>query len=314
MNSSLASRLTKAASKQTYYTIRFLVDRPRREDAYRAYAYFRWVDDVLDGEAPRGAASAVFGRFERQHFLERQQSLLDRTLRGEAPRDLDPHEAMLVELVRNAEFTDSGLEPYLRHMMLVMDFDVRRRGRIVSQAELDDYTRWLAIAVTEAMHHFIGHGAAAPHDETRYLAVSGAHILHMLRDTYADARAGYFNVPRELLEAQSIAPEDFHSDAYRTWVESRVQLARACLDAGVAYFARVQNARHRLAGLAYIARFEWLTETIERDEFRLRPRYGERSSLAIGLRMSWHVICWMIGLRRTIVPAMPVASAQGNGR
>jgi phytoene/squalene synthetase len=217
MKPSLASQLTKAASKQTYYTIRFLVDRPRREDAYRAYAYFRWVDDVLDAEGPRGAASAVVGRLERQRFLDRQRTLLDRTLRGEAPRDIDPHEAMLVELVRNAESTDRGLEAYLRHMMLVMDFDVRRRGRIVSQAQLDDYTRWLAIAVTEAMHHFIGHGAAAPHDETRYLAVSGAHILHMLRDTYADARAGYFNVPRELLEAQSIAPEDFHSDAYRAW-------------------------------------------------------------------------------------------------
>jgi phytoene/squalene synthetase len=141
MNSSLASRLTKAASKQTYYTIRFLVDRPRREDAYRAYAYFRWVDDVLDADAPSGAAPADAGRFERQRFLERQRTLLDRTLRGEVPRDIDPHEAMLVELVRNAESTDRGLEAYLRHMMLVMDFDVRRRGRLVSGAELTDYTR-----------------------------------------------------------------------------------------------------------------------------------------------------------------------------
>ena len=48
MITSPASSITKAASKQTYYTIRFLVDRERVEDAYRAYAYFRWVDDVLD--------------------------------------------------------------------------------------------------------------------------------------------------------------------------------------------------------------------------------------------------------------------------
>ncbi len=44
----LASSITKTASKQTYYTIRFLVDRDRVDDAYRAYAYFRWVDDVLE--------------------------------------------------------------------------------------------------------------------------------------------------------------------------------------------------------------------------------------------------------------------------
>ncbi len=312
MDPSLASGITKAASKQTYYTIRFLVDRPRREDAYRAYAYFRWLDDVLDAEGDSTSTSPAVGRFERGCLLERQKRLLDRCLRGEVPADIDPHEAMLVELVRHADPTGGGLAAYLRHMMLVMDFDVRRRGRLVSQGELDDYTSWLAIAVTEAMHHFIGHGAAAPHDDTRYLAVSGAHILHMLRDTFEDTSAGYFNVPRELLEAHSIGPEDIQSDAYRGWVETRVQHARACLDAGRAYFARVQSARHRLAGLAYMARFEWLTETIERDGFRLRPQYRERTSLATGLRMGWHVISWMFGLQNGMVPAAPIAPSQDS--
>ncbi len=46
-----AIAITKAASKQTYATIRFLVDRERVNDAYLAYAYFRWVDDVLDAES-----------------------------------------------------------------------------------------------------------------------------------------------------------------------------------------------------------------------------------------------------------------------
>ena len=44
----IAPSITKAASQQTYYTIRFLADRERAPDAYRAYAYFRWVDDTLD--------------------------------------------------------------------------------------------------------------------------------------------------------------------------------------------------------------------------------------------------------------------------
>jgi phytoene/squalene synthetase len=47
-NLGLAASITKAASKQTYYMIRFLVDRERVAEAYRAYAYFRWVDDFLD--------------------------------------------------------------------------------------------------------------------------------------------------------------------------------------------------------------------------------------------------------------------------
>jgi phytoene/squalene synthetase len=310
MKSNLASAITREASKQTYYTIQLLVDRPRVDDAYRAYAYFRWVDDVLDAEAPSGSVAGGAERFERLCFLDRQKSLLDQCLGGVVPRGANRHEAMLVELVRRADRVDAGLETYLRHMMLVMDFDVRRRGRLVSQAELNEYTGWLATAVTEAMHHFIGHGAAAPHDETRYLAVSGAHILHMLRDTYQDVRAGYFNIPREVLEAHSIRPDDVHTEAYRAWVEGRVQLARAHFDAGRAYFGRVQSPRHRLAGLAYMARFEWLIETLEREDFRLRPRYAEGRSLGTGLRMSWQVLSWMIGAQGLRSPSAPIASSR----
>ena len=290
MQPSLASAVTKAASKQTYYTIRFLVDRDRRDDAYRAYAYFRWVDDILDGQA---ASELVTTDGRRRWFVERQGALLDRCLRGEAPLHANLHEAMLVELVQRAGSGDEALVAYLRNMMRVMDFDVRRRGQLVSAAELSDYTGWLATAVTEAMHYFIGNGAEAPRDETRYLAVTGAHIMHMLRDTYEDVRAGYFNVPREVLEASSIGPADVHSDAYRAWVADRVQLARTCFEGGRDYFARVAEPRHRLAGLAYMARFEWLIETLEREGYRLRPRYDERRSLATGLHMGWQAVSWL---------------------
>jgi hypothetical protein len=307
VNTSLASAITRAASTQTYNTIRFLVDRPRVEDAYRAYAYFRWVDDVLDADAPSGPALSDAERRERRRFLDRQKALLDRCLRGETACDADAHETMLVELVQHAGGGSGGLRAYLRNMMRVMEFDAGRRGRLISQAELDDYTRWLAIAVTENMHHFIGHGAFAPHDETRYMAVSAAHIAHMLRDTYDDLRLGYYNVPREVLEADHIGPDDVHSDAYRAWVKRRVQLARAYFDAGRAYFARVRSTRHRLAGLAYIARFEWLLETLEREDFRLRPRYGDRMRLGSALRMGWLVLSSLLSVRAGATPARPVA-------
>ena len=120
---------------------------------------------------------------------------------------------MLVELVQGDLEKNSGLQPYLRNMMVVIDFDARRRGTLISQVELDDYTRWLASSVTEAMHYFIGHGCFAPQDETRYLAVSAAHIAHLLRDTFDDVQAGYYNIPRELLEANHIGPQDVQSAA-----------------------------------------------------------------------------------------------------
>ncbi len=283
MTTNPALPITKAASKQTYYTIRFLVDRERVDDAYRAYAYFRWVDDTLDGDAATGP--------ERRAFIERQKSLLEKLDQGEISPDANIQENMLAELIQHDQKKHSGLQMYLRNMMQVMDFDARRRGRLISQVELNEYTRWLATAVMECIHYFIGHDDFAPHDETRYLAVSAAHITHMLRDTYDDVQAGYYNIPREVLEAvpggKAAGPQDVQSEAYRAWVKCRVQLAREYFREGKGYLSRVQNVRCRLACFAYIARFEWLLDTIEREGFALRPQYTERKSFGTGLRMSW---------------------------
>src|SRR5262245_40532802 len=102
-----ASTITRAVSKQTYYTIRFLVDRERVEDAYRAYGYFRWVDDTLDAEVASGS--------ERSAFIERQKSLLETCIRGQVPQDANVQENMLVELVHSDRGRNSGLRDYLRN-------------------------------------------------------------------------------------------------------------------------------------------------------------------------------------------------------
>jgi hypothetical protein len=280
----LAVAITRAASKQSYYTVRFLVDRPLVDDAYRAYAYFRWVDDWLDQESrPRG---------ERLAFVRRQQALIDGCYRGDAPADPTPEECLLVDLIQRDTKENSGLQAYIRNMLAVMAFDADRRGRLISERELTDYTHWLAVAVTEALHHFIGHGCASPHDGTRYLAVTGAHITHMLRDALEDGEAGYYNIPRELVLAKGIAPWDVGSRAYREWVHERVHQARACFKAGRRYLARVENLRCRVAGYAYIRRFELVLACIEREGCLLRVDYPERKARGRGIEMMGWAL-WM---------------------
>lgn len=305
LTTTIAESITRAASKQTYYTIHFLADRERVEDAYRAYGYFRWVDDTLDAESMTGA--------ERCAFIQRQESLLETCYQGEFPGDVNVQEQMLVDLVQGDHEKDSGLQSYLRNMMQVMEFDARRRGRLISQVELNEYTRWLATAVTDNLHHFIGHGEFAPRDETRYLAVSAAHITHMLRDTYDDLQAGYYNIPCDVLQANHIGVQDIQSEGYRNWVRSRVQLAREYFKAGKGYFARVQNPRCRLACYAYIARFEWLLNTIEKEEYLLRPQYNERKSTLTGLRMGWLTLSSMVHLRGAdVLPQPDIAPPVGK--
>jgi phytoene/squalene synthetase len=278
----LAESITWAASKQTYYTIRYLVDRDRVADAYRTYAYFRWVDDQLD--QPQAELS------ERSAFVERQKALMECLYRGQTPLELTAEESMLVKLVRSDREMNSGLQAYIRNMMSVMFFDAYRRGRLISQKELNEYTRWLATAVTEAMHYFIGHCCASPRNETRYLAVTAAHIVHMLRDAMEDTEAGYINIPREYLESHGITASNVHSTPYRMWVKSRVELARAYFKTGANYLAQVQNPRCRFAGYAYTARFTQVLDLIEKSDFQLQANYSEFKHPTAALRMSWSAL------------------------
>ncbi len=275
----LAASITRAASRQTYHTIRFLVDRDRVFDAFKAYAYFRWVDDHLDEDAATQS--------ERLAFATRQKTLIDRCYRGELPSQITVEEHMLIDLIQGDRENNSGLQSYIRNLMAVMSFDAERRGRLISQHELGEYTRWLAVAVTEAMHYFIGHNSGCPRGEARYLAVTGAHIAHMLRDALDDARAGYFNVPLEFCQLHHLDPRDVESDSYQTWVRSRIQQARACFHAGRQYLAQVENWRCRFAGFAYTAHFERVVNAIEQDGYRLRSQYQECASLWAAIKMGW---------------------------
>lgn len=283
----LAAAITRAASTQSYYTIRFLVDRDRVADAYRAYAYFRWVDDIIDEAA---CASA-----EKAAFLRRQQTLVEAGYGRRMPGGLCPEEQLLAEMIAADDEPESGLRLYLRNMMAVMAFDLERRGRLISAAELDNYSGLLATGVSEALLHFIGHNCPAPHTAARAQAVRGACVIHMLRDLIEDWAVGYYNVPAEFLAAHGIDAGDVDHPAFRAWVAGRVALARDDFRAGRAFIAGLGNARCRLAGYAYIARFEWVAGRIERDGFRLRAEYPERKSLSAGLSMAGHALSSFFG-------------------
>jgi hypothetical protein len=114
----------------------------------------------------------------------------------------------------------------------------------------------------------------------------------MLRDALDDAEAGYYNLPREVAAAKIITPWDVGSRAYRDWVKGRVHEARLCFQAGRDYLAQVENLRCRIAGYAYIRRFEVVLDCIEREGYLLRAHYPERKDRGRGLEMMGWAL-WM---------------------
>ncbi len=284
-----AAAITRAASKQTFYTLRFLADRRLKQDAFRAYAYFRWVDDRLDTNSNKLE--------EKRSFINRQRALLDVCYQGESPVDVSPEEQMLVDMVWNDVEKSSGLQLYLRNMMAVMSFDVERRGRVISRAELSQYSLWLSKAVTEYMFYFIGHTDPPPCSASRYKAVFGAHVVHMLRDMAEDIPIGYINIPGEVIESRQINLDNFNGLEFRKWVYERAQLAHRYFNAGRVYIAQVKNLRCRLAGFFYLARFEWMVKAIENDQYCLRHAYPERKGIKAFIWMTGRVFSSFVNIR-----------------
>lgn len=280
----LARSITRSSSKQSYLIARWLVDKDLVDDCLRAYAYFRWADDVIDVSAQSSE--------ERIAFIRRQKLLVDRLYLGDQPEDLIPEEEIIADLIKHDRGKNSGLGSFIRRFLDVLEFDAQRKGRPISQAELTWYSSCLGVAVTDAIQYFIGNEHSYSAGEYRYLAATAAHMTHMLRDMSEDLTDGFVNIPCEWLEAHDLVPhdlslQDVESPVFRTWVRDQVELAREYFFKGRCYIEELDNLRCKLAASWYCARFECVLDAIERDGYTLRPEYNERRKLSTRLKIGW---------------------------
>jgi phytoene/squalene synthetase len=280
----LARSLTWTGSKQTYFTVYLMVDRPLVDDCYRAYGYFRWADDMVDIVAQSSD--------ERVSFIKRQMKLMERLYEGEQVDDLTPEEQLLADLIYNDGGINSGLQSFIRNFMAILEFDAQRKGCLITQNELTWYADTLGKAVTDCIQHFVGNGHPYINHEDQYLAATAAHITHMLRDLPEDIKDGYVNIAREHLHSDNIRLEDQDHQEFRAWVKERVHLAREYFRRGKRYLDTLEVLRCKIAGYWYCARFESVLDRIERDEYKLRVGYNERHRL-----VTWFKLIWLTTLR-----------------
>ncbi len=275
----LARSITRNGSKQTYITARLMVDRDLVDDFLSAYAYFRWIDDVID----------VYSRSDQERiaFMERQKIIIAGLYNNETFEDLSEEEAIIADLIRHRSTRDEGLASFIRNMLAIIDFDAHRKGRLIKQNELAWYTERLGISVTDGIQYFIGNGHAYSKTNEQYLAATAAHITHLLRDMLLDVADGFINIPMEYLQAHNITPSDYTTQAFRAWVKDRVGLARRLFIEGKKYLDRLDVLRCKIVGYWYCARFEGVLDSIERDNYILREVYNERRSISTHLKICW---------------------------
>jgi phytoene/squalene synthetase len=275
----LARSITWAGSKQTYFTGRLMIDRDLVDDFFRAYAYFRWVDDIIDVSSRSDE--------ERHSFIRQQKELIDRLYKNVRPDDLMPEEDIIADLIGHDRGENSGLQSFIRNMLAIIEFDAFRMGKSVGYEELIWYSKSLAKSVTDGIQYFISNGYPYPEGDDRYSAAYGAHIAHLLRDTLPDTADGFINISKEYLAEHDIRPEDVDSDSYRAWVQERLIDARYYFREGKRYLDELDILRCKIVGRWYTARFEAVLDTIERDGYHLRPDYKERRKLSTWLKISW---------------------------
>lgn len=280
-NTAIQSRkITWTSSKQTYFTARAVVDRELVDDFYRAYAYFRWADDIID----------VFTKTnkERINFIKRQKELIDTLYSNGQPEELEKEEKILADLIRNDRSKNSGLQSFIRNMFAVISFDAYRKGNLVSEEEITNYIEILGKSVTNGLQYFIGNGHPYPDSKNRYLAAKAAHITHLLRDMTIDIADGFINIPREYVIAEGINLKEIDSSRLRNWVIDQVKQARMWFSEGKLYLDSLEVLRCKIAGYWYCARFEIVLDTIERDDYIIRSTYKERRSL-----INWFKFIWL---------------------
>ena len=105
----LPKKITRKSSKQAYWIIKLLSDKYLTADAYRAYSYFRWLDDVID--------VSNLKRSQIKRIIKRQESIIARAFRKEKlPLPLSPEEQIIVDLIKSIDKPGSKLENYIRNI------------------------------------------------------------------------------------------------------------------------------------------------------------------------------------------------------
>jgi phytoene/squalene synthetase len=283
----LAQSITHQGSKQTYFTARLMVDKDLTNDFFRSYAYFRWMDDMIDIHSRTDA--------ERINFIERQKKILDGLYRNEDFDDLTSEEQIIADLICNDRSEGSGLESFIRNMFAIIEFDAHRKGRLITRDELVWYTGKLGQSVTDGILYFVGHGHPYPKSKYKYLAATAAHITHLLRDMVRDMADGFINIPREYLDEAGISYENIDSVPFKSWVQERVSQAREYFQDGKIYLDELDVLRSKIVGHWYCARFEGILDSIERDGYILRDEYPENRSTISWINFAW--IAFSVTLR-----------------
>ena len=212
--------------------------------AMLGYAYMKVLDNVVDEDEDVARARAA---------LAEQRRILDAAYAGEMePGGLaSPERYGVLFCLHDAE-RGAGARPHFEAMLDTMEFDIERRGKVFSRAQIEAYFRDVGAATMRYLAHFVSpelelHDAFVHEASTAYL-----HADSMI-DFEKDLHFGVINAPREDVEEFGI---DLTPGAARStaWMAARAPAILASFERAFAELRRVPSARFRMLARLYLGK------------------------------------------------------------
>ena len=175
------------ASRSSFYRGMRILPRAQREAMFEIYSFCRAVDDIADDPGPRDGRRAQIAQWRTD---------IDAVYRGAAPDGL----AGLAQAVRTFSLQREEFIAIIDGMEMDVVADIRAPDR----ATLDLYCDRVACAVGRLSVRVFG----MPHDAGLALARHlgrALQLTNILRDLDEDAAMGRLYLPRDALQAASIA-------------------------------------------------------------------------------------------------------------
>jgi len=266
---SVAQRITQKESSTAYRLSKFLFNRGTSAIFCLGYAYFRWLDDLVDAlDATKEVIQAI---------VEKQKTLIGKLYSNNIRinvYELNIYEQMLYYLVKHDITNDCYLHNYFMNMFHAIEFDSQRRYQVSPQTALDTYSNRLGGAYTRVLQAFTSWHQTKPQaDDMVYYSGFAAHKAHILRDFYTDISLGYYNISKESLAEYGWSIDQLPYVDLRNWVYRTVKETYLAFRYGLDALKKVQNQRLRFLGYATCAQYIFVLEKIRRNDYHLRLSY-----------------------------------------
>lgn len=260
LSSECGNKVRKSHPFTFWYSFSFF-SRSRRNTLFRAYEYFRWVDDYIDDKKTLTK--------DAKRLLSREIRLIS-TLYSHKP--ITPtyiFEEYISSVISEDYENRNGMQEIINGFFCALSWDVRRRNRIPTAKELTSYSQYLGCSYSQGITYGLNYHPT----DSRFLEVSNncgvaAHITHMLRDFFIDLEIGYINISKEDIEKYHINLSSNRQDlkmALSPWCKDQFLKTQNLFNQGLNSINKLPGFRARFAFRLISIRYLLILKKVKRD-------------------------------------------------